>query len=348
MAGDDIAALHDDLDRLGYSIPPIERSDHIFGVGTAAAVAHFQRGHGLWDTAVVDTHTAGMLDRAIEEAALPTLAVQVPDGEPPRPAPTPAAVTPAAVTPAAVTPAAVADEDPTGINVLAPVAAVPAPEPVEEPTFVPRAAPAQPPAPTPEPPAPAAEHFEEPTLIPRATPAPEPPVEEPTFVPRTAPVERTRPYQVAVCGPADCSDVERDLAYHVGLLLARDGAIVICGGGGGVMAGAAAGARAGGGLVIGITPHDGTRTPNPDLSAVIVTNLGEARNAVIVSSADAVIAIGGSWGTLSEVALAGRRGIPVTCLGGWRVLDAGGAVVPGIEHADTPEAAVHRALAPRR
>ncbi|BCJ51816.1 hypothetical protein Asp14428_32910 [Actinoplanes sp. NBRC 14428] len=111
------------------------------------------------------------------------------------------------------------------------------------------------------------------------------------------------------------------------------------------MAAVAAGARAKGGLVIGIRPSNTREGSSPDLSATIVTNMGEARNAIIVWSADAVISIGGSWGTLSEVALAMRRGdVPVVALGGWRVVQADGEVVPGIRYADTPEAAVAEAF----
>ncbi len=311
MAGDDIAALHEDLDRLGYVIPQSERGDQIFGVGTAAAVAQFQRAHGLWDTAVVDPHTAGMLDRAIEEASLPTVSVPVVDGSPAGGRAAPPA----------------ADREPAR------------PAPGEEPTLLPVQEPTR--APT-----------EEPTLVPAvgangghrpgrtATPA------EPG---RSTEPERTPPFQVAVCGPADCTDAERGYAYRVGQLLARDGAVVLCGGGAGVMAAVAAGTRSNGGLVLGILPGTDRDGASADLSAAVLTDLGEARNAVIVASADAVIVIGGSWGTLSELALAKRRGgIPVVSLGGWRVVDADGAPVPGIDHVDTPEAAVARALAARR
>jgi uncharacterized protein (TIGR00725 family) len=114
------------------------------------------------------------------------------------------------------------------------------------------------------------------------------------------------------------------------------------------MAAVAAGAKSAGGLVIGIRPGPDREGASPDLSAVLVTNLGEARNAVIVWSADAVIVVGGSWGTLSEVALAKRRGgVSVISLGGWTVLDADGRAVPGLDVVDTPQAAVARALAER-
>jgi uncharacterized protein (TIGR00725 family) len=149
------------------------------------------------------------------------------------------------------------------------------------------------------------------------------------------------PYQVAVCGPRDCTEEDAANAFRIGELLAERGAVVICGGGIGVMQAVAAGVRAKDGLVIGVRPNDTRHGASPDLSAVIVTNMGEARNAAIVWSADAVIVVGGSWGTLSEVALAKRRGgIRVVSLGGWRIIDANGDGVPGIDHVSTPEEAV--------
>ncbi|MGP4113305.1 TIGR00725 family protein [Streptomyces sp. 4N509B] len=159
--------------------------------------------------------------------------------------------------------------------------------------------------------------------------------------------ERRRPPQVAVCGPADCTREEAELARRVGRLLAERGAVVVCGGGGGVMAAVATGARAAGGLVVGVLPTASREGASPELSVAVVTGMGQARNVVIVHSADAVIAVGGSWGTLSELAHARRRGgIPVVSLAGWRLLDAAGAPVTGIDHVDTPENAVARALAP--
>ncbi|MFI7588451.1 TIGR00725 family protein [Spongisporangium articulatum] len=152
--------------------------------------------------------------------------------------------------------------------------------------------------------------------------------------------------QVAVCGPRVCTPDQADYARQVGVLLAKAGAVVICGGGTGVMAAVAAGARSAGGLVVGIRPGDDKEGASPDLSVTIVTNLGEARNAVIVWSADAVIAIGGSWGTLSEVALAQRRGnVPVVVLDGWRVVQPDGSAVDGLHYVDTPADAVTQALA---
>jgi uncharacterized protein (TIGR00725 family) len=152
-------------------------------------------------------------------------------------------------------------------------------------------------------------------------------------------------YQVAVCGPRECTDGEWATARRIGELLADAGATVICGGGGGVMAAVAEGVRSRGGCVVGVRP-DGTREgASPDLSVTVVTNMGEARNAIVVWSADAVIAIGWSWGTLSEVALARRRGgVPVIVLAGWRILDGTGRPMPGIEYVDTVDAAVSLAL----
>lgn len=152
--------------------------------------------------------------------------------------------------------------------------------------------------------------------------------------------------QVAVCGPGVCTPQEAAAARRVGELLAERGAVVLCGGGPGVMAAVAAGARSRGGTVVGVRPGATRDGASPDLSVTILTDLGEARNAVIVSSADAVIAIGGSWGTLSEVALAMRRGdVPVVVLGGWLVLAADGTPVPGPHAVGTAQEAVTRALA---
>ncbi|WP_067670377.1 LOG family protein [Nocardia miyunensis] len=152
--------------------------------------------------------------------------------------------------------------------------------------------------------------------------------------------------QIAVCGPRECTEAEAENARIAGALLAEAGVTVLCGGGDGVMAAVAAGASAAGGLVIGIRPDDDPATACAGLSAVIRTNMGEARNAILVSSADAVIVIGGSWGTLSEFALAHRRGtVPVITLGGWQVSDSTGAPVPDpsiIAH--TPAQAVQHAL----
>jgi uncharacterized protein (TIGR00725 family) len=146
--------------------------------------------------------------------------------------------------------------------------------------------------------------------------------------------------QIAVCGPAQCSDAESSMAYEVGALLARHGAVVLCGGGTGVMAAALDGARSEAGLVVAIRPDD-QRT---EATVTIRTNMSQARNAILVTSADAVITIGGSWGTLSETALARRAGVPVVALAAWTILDPTGTQVPGILPAATPTEAVTSAL----
>ncbi|WP_204289093.1 TIGR00725 family protein [Microbispora amethystogenes] len=147
--------------------------------------------------------------------------------------------------------------------------------------------------------------------------------------------------QVSVCGPRDCTAEDERNALEVGRLLAERGAVVICGGYTGVMAAVAAGARSAGGTVVGILSRPDREHANPDLSIVIPTGVGEARNNIIVNSGDAVIVIGGSWGTLSELALAMRHGrAPVVQLGGWRLLDQQGDPVPGIRHATSPEHAL--------
>lgn len=155
--------------------------------------------------------------------------------------------------------------------------------------------------------------------------------------------------QVAVCGPRHCTEQDRANAHEIGRLLAEAGAVVLNGGGTGVMEAASAGAESAGGLVIGIRPGITRDDANPHLSAVVATNMGEARNAILVWSADAVIVVGGSWGTLSEYALARRRGVPVISIGGWRILDSQGDPVPDAPPtADSPAEAVGFAVSAAR
>jgi uncharacterized protein (TIGR00725 family) len=151
---------------------------------------------------------------------------------------------------------------------------------------------------------------------------------------------------VAVVGPGDTA-TESDLAAarEVGRLLADAGAVVLTGGLGGVMAAALEGAAEAGGLTVALQPGP-DRVPSP-AAVVLPTGLGEMRNALLVRSADAVIALGGSWGTLSEIALAQRTGVPVVSLGGWEVRDATGSRV-GPPVATTPADAVATVLGSRR
>lgn len=146
-----------------------------------------------------------------------------------------------------------------------------------------------------------------------------------------------------MCGPQDCTENERRHAYDIGRLLAARGAVVICGGYAGVMGAVTEGARSCGGVVVGVLSGADRAESHPDLTAAIATGMGQARNAVIVGSVDAVIVVGGSWGTLSELAHGMRRGtIPVVQLGGWRLRDAVGDPVPGPLEAATPEEALAR------
>jgi len=142
---------------------------------------------------------------------------------------------------------------------------------------------------------------------------------------------RIRPYDnilshkmiIAVIGDSSCSPEEVKLAESIGELLAQRGATVVCGGLGGVMEGACRGAKAKAGLTVGILPGQDPSTANPWVDIPVVTGIGEARNVAVVNSAQAVIAIGGRYGTLSEIAHALRSNIPVIGLNTWSVLRNG-------------------------
>jgi uncharacterized protein (TIGR00725 family) len=149
---------------------------------------------------------------------------------------------------------------------------------------------------------------------------------------------------IAVCGAGQCGGDLAALAEAVGRGIATAGATLICGGLGGVMAAACRGAHGAGGITVGILPGGDTRDANPDVLIPIATGMGEARNAIIVRTAAAVIAIGGEYGTLSEIALARKMGRAVIGLRTWNLgCDAAGR--PHVESVETPEAAVASALA---
>lgn len=147
--------------------------------------------------------------------------------------------------------------------------------------------------------------------------------------------------RVAVVGPGGDAATGEVLgaAERVGALVAGRGWLVLTGGLDGVMAAAARGAREAGGHAVGLLPGGAAADGNPYLDLAVPTGLGQARNVVLVTAADAVIAVGGSWGTLSEIALAMRLGRPVVCLLGWQVTDRDGREV-GLTAAATPEEAV--------
>lgn len=123
--------------------------------------------------------------------------------------------------------------------------------------------------------------------------------------------------RIAVVGERDASRAIASEAENVGREIALRGGILICGGLGGVMEAAARGCKAAGGMTIGIIPSADAEDANPHIVVPIVTGMGEGRNIIVVRSAQAVIAIGGSYGTLSEIALALRLNIPVIGLHTW-------------------------------
>lgn len=133
---------------------------------------------------------------------------------------------------------------------------------------------------------------------------------------------------VAVVGPADAAR-ESDLAHaaEVGRLLAEAGAVVLTGGHHGVMRAAAGGATRAGGVAIGLLPGLDRDAGSPEHTFLLPTGLGELRNGLLVRAADAVVAVGCSWGTLSEIALARRTGVPLVLIDPWELPDDVGTVV---------------------
>jgi uncharacterized protein (TIGR00725 family) len=143
--------------------------------------------------------------------------------------------------------------------------------------------------------------------------------------------------QVSVIGSGEENEAR---AEEVGRLLAGRGCTVVTGGLGEVMAAAARGAKAAGGTTLGVLPSERLADANDWIDYVVATGIGHARNLAVVASGQAVIAIGGSWGTLAEIAFARRLGRPVVVLEpGWQLEG------DGIERAETPEQAVAVALA---
>ena len=142
--------------------------------------------------------------------------------------------------------------------------------------------------------------------------------------------------RIAVIGGSRPGRAALDAAFEVGRLIARAGAVLVCGGLGGVMEAACRGAREEGGLTIGILPGGAAADANPWVDVPIATGLGYTRNALVVMNADAVIAVDGEYGTLSEIAYGKIHGKKVVGLGSWDV--------KGVEAAATPEDAVRMAL----
>ena len=150
---------------------------------------------------------------------------------------------------------------------------------------------------------------------------------------------RGRPLRVGVIGSGGRLDRESaEAARRVGAALARGGAVLVCGGLGGVMEAAAAGAREAGGTVLGILPGSDPGAAAPGVSIPLPTGLGEARNVLVVRSSEAVVAIAGGWGTLSEAAFCLKLGVPLFGLRDHLPAEM------SIERLDDPEEAAERAL----
>jgi uncharacterized protein (TIGR00725 family) len=141
---------------------------------------------------------------------------------------------------------------------------------------------------------------------------------------------------VAVVGPGEANEQQLAQAAEIGRELAAAGVTVVCGGLGGVMEAASRGAAESGGTVVGLLPGRDRGSGNRWLTIALPTGLGELRNGLIIRCSDAVIAVGGAYGTLSEVALALKAGVAVIGIGTWEI--------PGVEPVATPRQAVARAL----
>jgi uncharacterized protein (TIGR00725 family) len=161
-----------------------------------------------------------------------------------------------------------------------------------------------------------------------------------------SPPRTERPPLVGVCGTSRHEPATDDMAERVGGLIAARGGIVVCGGLGGVMAAAARGAARAGGFSIGLLPGDSADDAAADVSLAIPTGMGEMRNALIVRACPVIIAIGGAYGTMVEIALALRTGRPVIGLDTWEIRPPGGHIAdPGIRRASRPDEAVAMAFA---
>jgi len=122
-----------------------------------------------------------------------------------------------------------------------------------------------------------------------------------------------------VIGPSHCDEDLMGLAYDVGAGLAKAGFTVVTGGEKGAMEAASRGASDAGGLALGVLPGTDRSSANDFADVTVVTGIGHARNLAVVASGDVVVAVGGEWGTLSEIGLAGVLNRPVVLVGGWRL-----------------------------
>jgi uncharacterized protein (TIGR00725 family) len=148
---------------------------------------------------------------------------------------------------------------------------------------------------------------------------------------------------VAVVGPGEPDREAYELALQVGAELARRGAIVVCGGLGGVMEAACRGAKSAGGTTVGILPGLDRAAANEFVDVALPTGMGELRNGLVVRAADAVVAVQGEFGTLSEISFALKTGVPVVGLDTWELVK-GGAEAGAIVRVAAPAAAATEAL----
>jgi len=153
---------------------------------------------------------------------------------------------------------------------------------------------------------------------------------------------------IAVVGAGTCDAAQTTLAEEVGRRLGRAGALVVCGGLGGVMEAACRGAKAEGGTTLGLLPGIDRRDANPWIDVAVPTGLGEARNTLVVRAADALIAIGGEFGTLSEIGLALKTGKPVVGLGTWELPQRPEAITRASDAAEAVALALDRARQSQR
>ncbi len=149
---------------------------------------------------------------------------------------------------------------------------------------------------------------------------------------------------VGVIGSSQAEGELLTLAEEVGAEIAKKGAAVVCGGLTGVMEAVCRGARREGGLTIGIIPTDNKADANPYVQIPIVTGMGMGRNVMLVKTADVVIAVGGEFGTLSEIAHALKLGKTVIGLRSWKLERACSKPIPGLIEVDSPKKAVDLAL----
>ncbi|UCE25744.1 MAG: TIGR00725 family protein [Candidatus Zixiibacteriota bacterium] len=142
---------------------------------------------------------------------------------------------------------------------------------------------------------------------------------------------------IAVVGANKCSKKLRDMAAEVGQYVAENGGVIVCGGLGGIMEGAARGAKQANGVTIGILPGDNADDANEFIDFVIPSGFGEARNILIIRTADAVVAFPGKYGTLSEMAFALQAGKPLVSVNAWNLGD-------DVAQAETPQEAARIAM----